>query len=138
MARISSAAHVTAILHFLQAFNRGDLGACESFLDPRVEWHSAASYRGRQEVRAMLASFGEKFSKPEARPDDFREAGGRVLVVVCFHEGDPAAPSAEQRQSWIADMSEDGLIRRVLSYQSPGEAARALEAMTAATPNVSA
>jgi hypothetical protein len=136
MARISSAAYVTAVLRLLQAFNRDALDACEQFLDPQVEWHSAVSYNGRAEVRGMLESYKERFTRPQARPDDFREAGGHVLMVICFHEGDDQAPPRELRQSWIADMNEEGLVRRVLSYPSPAEAARAFEALSAAAPKV--
>lgn len=136
MARISSAAYVTAVLHFLQAFNRNDLDACERLLDPHVEWHSATSYSGRADVRAMLAGIRGKFTNAQARPDDFREAAGHVLMVVCFHEGDPDAPRSEQRQSWITDMSDDGLIKRVIAYPSPADAARALEGLAAAARNV--
>jgi hypothetical protein len=132
MAPISSAAYVTAVLHFLQDFNRDDLDAAEGHLDPQVEWHSAVSYSGRAEVRAMLQALRERFSIPRARPDDFREAAGHVLMIICFHEGDPAAPPSQQRQSWIVDMTDAGLIRRVLVYPSPAEAARALEALAAA------
>jgi hypothetical protein len=129
MARISSAGYVTAVLHFLQAYNADDLDACERLLDPQVEWHSAVSYNGRDEVRGMLETLRERFERPHVRPDDFRESGGRVLMVVCFNEGDPAAPRREQRQSWLAELSEQGLIKRVVSYDTPAEAARALEAL---------
>jgi hypothetical protein len=138
MARISSAAYVTAVLQFLQALNRDDLDACERSLDPRIEWHSAVSYHGKAEVRAMLESIRERFSRPQIRPDDFRESAGHVLMIVCFHEGDPDALPRQQRQSWIADLNEEGLIRRVLAYPSPAEAARALEALAAAGPTVHA
>jgi ketosteroid isomerase-like protein len=129
MARISSAAYVTAVLNFLQAYNRGDYDACEQCFDPQVQWHSAISHSGRPEVMAMLKSFGERWTKVQVRPDDFREAHGHVLMIVCFHEGDPDSPPRQQRQSWIADINDDGLISRVISYTSPGEAARALETL---------
>src|SRR3954451_22276760 len=138
MTRISSAAYVTAVLHFLQAFNRDDMDDAVRFLDPQIEWHSAVSYSGRSEVRAMLQGIRERFTSAQARPDDFKEAAGHVLMIVCFHEGDPDAPPSEFRQSWIADMSDDGLIRRVLAYPSPADAARALEALAAAAPKVPA
>jgi ketosteroid isomerase-like protein len=138
MTRPSSAAYVTAVLKLLQAFNRNDLDECERLLDPKVEWHSAVSYNGREAVRAMLESYGEKFSRPQARPDDFRAAGDHVLMIVCFHEGDPEAPSREQRQSWIVDLSEEGQVRRVLSYPSPAEAVRAFEALSGGAPKVPA
>jgi ketosteroid isomerase-like protein len=138
MARISSAAYVTAVLQFLQAFNRNDLDACERFLDPQIEWHSAVSYNGREAVRAMLESYGERFSRPQIRPDDFRASAEHVLMIVCFHEADSDAQPREQRQSWIVDMNEEGHLRRVLAYPSPAEAARAFEALSAAALKVQA
>jgi hypothetical protein len=129
MARISSAAYVTAVLQFLQTYNRGDTEAFERYFDPRVEWHSAVTYKGRPEVVAMLKAFAERFTRPQARPDDFREAEGHVLMIVCFHEGDPDAPQRQERQSWIADVNDEGLIQRVIAYTSPGEAVRSLEAL---------
>ena len=138
MARISSAAYVTAVLQFLQAFNSGDLDECARLLDPKIEWHSAVSYKGREAVRGMLESLSERFTRPQIRPDDFRAAGEHVLMIVCFHETDPDAPRREERQSWIADMNDEGLLRRVLSYPSPAEAARAFEALSAAAPKVHA
>ena len=138
MARPSSATYVTALLQFLQAFNTGDLGACERFLDPQVEWHSACEYHGREAVRGMLQSYGERFERPQARPDDFRATAEHVLMIVCFYEGDPGAPAREQRQPWIVHMNEEGLIRRVIAYPSPAEAARAFEALSAGAPKVHA
>jgi hypothetical protein len=138
MARPSSASYVTAVLQFLQAFNRDDLDECERFLDPRIEWHSAVTYRGRDAVRKMLESFGERFTRPQARPDDFRAVADHVLIIVCFHEGDPDAPSRSQRQSWIADLTEEGLVRRVISFPSPADAARAFESLSAAALKVHA
>jgi hypothetical protein len=129
MARISSAAYVTAVLHFLQTYNSGDMDACESYLDPQVEWHSAVTYQGRADVRTMLEAFRGRWTRARARPEDFREADGHVLMIVCFHEGDPAAQQRQERQAWIADMSQDGLIRRVISYTSPAEAGRAFDAL---------
>jgi ketosteroid isomerase-like protein len=138
MARPSSAAYVTAVLQLLQAFNRNDLDACERLLDPQVEWHSAVTYNGSEAVRAMLETYSEKFSRPQARPDDFRAAGDHVLMIVCFHEGDPDAQAKQQRQSWILDLNEEGRVRRVLSYPSPAEAVRAFEALSAAAHKVHA
>jgi ketosteroid isomerase-like protein len=129
MARISSAAYVTAVLHFLQAYNRGDMDSCVTYLDSQVEWHSAATYQGRDEVQAMLEGLRERWTRAQARPEDFREADGHVLMIVGFHEGDPTAPQHDERQAWIADMSEDGLIRRIIAYTSPAEAARAFDAI---------
>jgi len=133
---MSSAAYVTAILQFLQAFNRNDLDACERLLDPQIEWHSAVTYKGRAAVRGMLESLRGRFTDPQLRPDDFRASGDHVLIIVCFHERDEDAQPHKQRQSWIADLNEAGLLRRVLVYPSPAEAARAFEGLSAGTPKV--
>jgi hypothetical protein len=138
MTRISSAAHVTAVLRLLQAFNRNDLDACEQVFEPQAEWHSAVTYKGRPALRSMLECYGERFSQPQVRPDDFKAAGGQVLIIVCFYEGDPAAQPREQRQSWIVDLNDTGLIKRVLAYPSPAEAVRAFEALAAAALKVHA
>jgi ketosteroid isomerase-like protein len=132
MTPISSAAHVTAVLRLLQAFNRNDIDACEQLFDPEAEWHCAVTYKGRGEVRSMLESYSERFTQPQVRPDDFKAAGAHVLMIVCFYEGDSTAQPREQRQSWIVELSEAGLVRRLLAYPSPAEASRAFEALAAA------
>ena len=134
MTRISSAAYVTAVLQLLQAYNRGDLDECERAFDPKVEWHGAAGYSGRAAVRGMLETLRDRWSSPQVRPEDFREAGGHVLMVVCFHEGDRAAPQQELRQSWIADVTDDGLINLVRAYDTPAAAARALDGLAPKVP----
>jgi hypothetical protein len=96
------------------------------------------AYKGPSEVLSMLHSVRERFTRPQARPDDFREAGGHVLMIVCFYEADPEAPPREQRQSWIVAMSEEALLRRVIAYPSPADAARAFEALAASAPKVHA
>src|SRR4051812_29649987 len=109
MARISSAAYVTAVLKFLQTYNRGDTDSFERYLDPQVEWHSAVMYKGRGNVVDMLKLFIDRWTVAKVRPDDFREADGHVMMIVCFHEGDPGAQQREERQSWIVDVTEAGL-----------------------------
>ena len=69
----------------------------------------------------MLEGFRTRFSTPQARPDDFREASGHVLMVVCFTEGDPEAVRIEERQSWLGDITDECLISRVVVYPQPVE-----------------
>jgi hypothetical protein len=59
-------------------------------------------------------------------------------MVVTFYEGDTEAPAREERQAWVAAMTEEGLVRRVIAYPSPADAARALEALAAAALKVHA
>ena len=132
MSPISSAAYVTAVLRFLHAFNSRDFDGCEQQLDPAIEWHSAGRYVGREQVVTMLHNLTARFSNCQARPDDFKESQGHVLMVICFHEGDPQAQPHDMRQSWIVDLSDEGLMQRVLSYETPAEAARSFDALAAA------
>jgi hypothetical protein len=135
MTRISSAAYVTAVLHLLQAYNAGDLDALEQRLDPKIEWDGAVAYRGREEVRGFIERFRARWLRPEVQPEDFRELDGRVLMVVSFSGGEATPESMrEERQSWIVEFNDDGLIARVLSYPSPAEAARTLEALAQKIP----
>ncbi|MFL5893539.1 MAG: hypothetical protein ACJ76Z_00325, partial [Thermoleophilaceae bacterium] len=86
------------------------------------------------QVRAMLAELRARWTKPQVRPEDFREAGGHVLMIVSFHEGEPGLPPRALRQSWIADVNDDGLVSRVRTYESPAQANRALDALMPKVP----
>lgn len=132
MAPLSSAAYVTAVLRFLQAYNAGDLDACEKALDPEIELHTAIEHKGRGAVRGYLESLRERFNEPQARPEDFREGGGYVLMIVTFFDAQPGPDysPAEVRQSWVTQVGDNGTLRRIVSYPSPAEAARALDAIT--------
>ena len=128
MRRISSAAYVTAVLRFLQTYNAGDFDALEELLVPEIEWHGVVDYRGREQVREYLERFHGRWDRSHARPEDFRESGGRVLIVVAF-TGDSTHTQRvlEERQSWICELTDDGRISRVLTYPTPADAALALE-----------
>jgi ketosteroid isomerase-like protein len=121
---------VTAVLQFLQSYNAGDLDNCIELLDPAIEWHGVVSYNGREEVREYLEGFHGRWDRSHAIPEEFREADGRVLIVVGF-TGDSTHTQRAlvERQSWICEMTDDGKIRRVLGYPTPGDAFRAFEEM---------
>lgn len=128
MRSTSSAAYVTAVLRFLQAYNAGDFDAIAELLEPDVEWHGVTSHIGREDVRDYLEAFHGRWGRSHVRPEDFRESGGRVLIVVAFW-GDSAHTSRplQEHQSWICSVSEEGSIQRVLVYPTPADAVRALE-----------
>lgn len=132
MAPLSSAAYVTAVLRFLQAYNSDDLEECLNSLHPDIEWHTAVEHRGREQVRDYLEALRGKFNVPQARPEDFREAHGYVLMVVTFYDGQPGPDysPAMERQSWLTQVGEDGTLRRIVAYPTPAEAARALDVIT--------
>ena len=131
MRRISSAGYVTAVLRFLQAYNAADFDALEELLVPDVEWDGVVTYRGRTEVREYLEAYHGRWEHSQARPEDFREAEGRVLMIVAFEGASrhTQRPLAE-RQSWICEIADEGRIRRIVTYTGPAEAALALERAT--------
>lgn len=128
MRRISSAAYVTAVLRFLQTYNAGDFDALEELLDPAVEWHGLVDYHGREQVREYLEGFQGRWDRSHARPEDFREAHGRVMMVIAFSGASlHTQRTLADHQSWICDVNDEGKISRVLTYPTPAAAALALE-----------
>ena len=128
MRSISSAAYVTAVLRFLQAYNAGDFDALEALCTPEIEWHGLTMHNGRADVREYLEDFHGRWNEPHVRPEDFREAEGRVMIIVVFSGASTHTQRMlEERQSWICELTEDGKISRVLTYPTPADAAEALE-----------
>lgn len=72
-----------------QAFNRGDIGWMVEHMQPEIEWHEAHEvpgakvYRGRDEVRGYLESFGRVWNDIRFDPEgEFRAEGDKVLAFV--------------------------------------------------------
>jgi uncharacterized protein len=70
------------------AFNRGDLDAVFKLLDPEIEWVTAdrvpfaGTYRGYDDVRALLRDQQEVFGEITMEPYEFFEAGDSVVAFV--------------------------------------------------------
>jgi uncharacterized protein len=70
------------------AFNRGDLDAVFKLLDPEIEWVTtdrvpfAGTYRGHDDVRALLRDQQEVFGEITMEPYEFFEAGDSVVAFV--------------------------------------------------------
>ena len=71
-----------------EAFNRGDLDAVFELLDPEIEWVNdervpfAGTYRGHDELRALLRDQQEVFDQLTMEPYEFFETGDHVVVFV--------------------------------------------------------
>jgi ketosteroid isomerase-like protein len=70
------------------AFNRGDVDAVFELLDPEIEWVNdervpfAGTYRGHDELRALLRDQQEVFGEVTMEPYEFFEAGDRIVAFV--------------------------------------------------------
>jgi hypothetical protein len=71
-----------------EAFNRGDLEAVFELLDPEIEWVTdervpfAGSYRGHDEIRALLRDQQEVFGQLTMEPYEFFETGDQVVAFL--------------------------------------------------------
>jgi ketosteroid isomerase-like protein len=72
-----------------EAFNRGDVDWMVERMHPEIEWHEAPEvpgakvYRGKEEVRGYLESFGRVWDDIRFDPEgEFQAAGDKVLAFV--------------------------------------------------------
>jgi uncharacterized protein len=71
-----------------EAFNHGDLEAVFELLDPEIESVNdervpfAGTYRGHEELRALLRDQQEVFGQLTMEPYEFFEAGDQVVAFV--------------------------------------------------------
>ena len=70
-----------------EAFGRGDIGAAMELFHPDVEWHDpdrpgGGTYRGHEGVLRNLEEWLEGWEEFRLEPEEFLEAGDRVVVLV--------------------------------------------------------
>jgi ketosteroid isomerase-like protein len=73
------------------AYNRDGPYAIIEFLDSHIEWgtpeqdpYMRGTYRGHEGVRRFLDQFFELFEEARIEPEEFLEAGDRVVVPFLF------------------------------------------------------
>ena len=70
------------------AFNRGDMDAAVSGLDPQVEWSEptefpgGGAYHGRDAVKGYLTQSRANWAEGASEPEQMIPAGDRVVVMV--------------------------------------------------------
>jgi ketosteroid isomerase-like protein len=130
----SSQHFVTVGLRFVDAFNRGDINACVELLHPKIEWYAsnrysdAESHIGPSDVRAYLESLHDHLDDPRMEPEDGFQLGDHVMLINRLRgKGTLAGHDVVERYNWVALVDGDK-FRRVITYPTPAEARRALEA----------
>jgi ketosteroid isomerase-like protein len=130
---------VKTVRESYEALNRGDVETALGVLDEHAEWceHSdlpeAGLYRGRDAIRAFLASFLESWEDFRQETEDViaGEGGGsasQVLVLLrSYSRGRGSGIDVEARYAHLWTM-EGGRGVRVDASSTPAEALRALNA----------
>jgi ketosteroid isomerase-like protein len=135
----SSQHFVTVGLRFVEAFNEGDIDACVDLLDPEIEWYASNRYSdaethiGQGDVKLYLESLHGHLDEPRMEPEDGYQIGDHVMLINRLRgKGTLAGHNVVERYNWVA-LVDDGRFKRVITYQTPAEARRALEAAVDAT-----
>lgn len=135
----SSQHFVTVGLRFVEDFNRGDIDACVELLHPDIEWYASNRYSdaethiGQKDVRLYLNSLYSHLDEPRMEPEDGIQIGDHVMLINRLRgKGNLAGHEVVERYNWVALVDGDR-FRRVITYPTPAEARRALDAAAGAT-----
>jgi ketosteroid isomerase-like protein len=130
----SSQHFVTVGLRFVEAFNRGDINACVQLLHPEIEWYASNRYSdsethiGPNDVKLYLEALYNHLDEPRMEPEDGYQIGDHVMLINRMRgKGTLAGSEVVERYNWVALIDGDR-FRRVITYPTPAEARRALEA----------
>jgi ketosteroid isomerase-like protein len=109
-----------------------DLDALLLLLDPAIEWVSPSDSlepgqrRGHSGVRDAFAATAMAWDHPSHTPQDFTDAGDKVLVTVAFRgHGRGSGMDAERTEFHVWTVQSQAIVRFQWFYQRQG----ALEAV---------
>jgi ketosteroid isomerase-like protein len=132
----SSQHFVTVGLRFIQAFNAGDIDGCVDMLHPDIEWYASNRYSdaethiGQGDVKLYLESLHGHLDEPRLEPEDGYQIADHVMLISRLRgKGTLAGHDVVERYNWVA-LVDGGKFKRVVTYPTPAEARRALEAAT--------
>jgi ketosteroid isomerase-like protein len=130
----SSQHFVTIGLRFVEAFNQGDIDACVQLLHPEIEWYASNRYSdsethiGASDVKLYLEGLHNHLDEPRMEPEDGFQIGDHVMLINRMRgKGTLAGSDVVERYNWVALIDGDR-FRRVITYPTPAEARRALDA----------
>ena len=116
----------------LEAFERGGLDATLSFYDPDVTWvvaedePEAATLRGHDGLRALLAQWLQAFDELHIDPKEFIDAGEAVVMPYQFRARERSSGSEiTAPETWVFWLR-DGMIIEVREYRHKAEALEAV------------
>jgi len=117
-----------------EAWIDGDVDRALAFFAEDAEWDvttysgwpEAEVYRGRERIRAFFEQWLGVWERYEAGVDDYVDAGGDLVVVLCWQRGysEGSQIPVEMRWALVATVR-DGLIVRGAAYDDREDALRA-------------
>jgi ketosteroid isomerase-like protein len=114
------------------AFNRGDLEACLTTIDPGIQWWPATDeliiepYRGHDGYRRLFAESREGVPDIQAEVEELLVVGDQVIACVRFWgRGRESGAPVEVRETHLARLR-DGKIIEVHEYREKHEALEAV------------
>jgi ketosteroid isomerase-like protein len=121
--------NVDAVKALFAAFANRDLDAAASVLDHEVEIRpglvgglEGTVYRGLSGNEQFWTDIDATWVKFRIEPHEFRDLGGRVLVLgQAFARGRESGISLDQPSAWVAEVR-DGKILRFRSFSDQREA----------------
>jgi ketosteroid isomerase-like protein len=124
--------NVDTVRRTLEAFERGGLDATLSFYDPDVIWvvaedePEAATLRGYDGLRALLAQWLQAFDELHIDPKEFIDAGEAVVMPYQFRARERRSGSEiTAPETWVFWLR-DGMIIEVREYRHKAEALEAV------------
>jgi ketosteroid isomerase-like protein len=124
--------NVDIVRRTLEAFERGGLDATLSFYDPDVTWvvaddePEAATLRGYDGLRALLAQWLQAFDELHIDPKEFIDAGEAVVMPYQFRARERSSGSEiAAPETWVFWLR-DGMIIEVREYRHKAEALEAV------------
>jgi ketosteroid isomerase-like protein len=133
---VSGLDQVGVVRRIWDAWARRDSDAALDLYDPAVEAMSglavgtprggeSGTYRGYQGLRRWLLDFSELFDDFVAEPEDFRDAGARVVVRVRMGGRGKRSGAYAELVFWNVYTVVEGRVVRLESFAKEGEALKA-------------
>ncbi len=130
--------NVDGVRAWVEALNRGDLGALLEIADPSVEYVSylasvsggVGTYRGHEGIRQFLRDLDEAWEWFAVGVDEYRDLGDCVLMVGRLRaKGRTSGLEVEQELAWLLDFrdgSGPGRFTRVRYFSTSADALQAV------------
>jgi ketosteroid isomerase-like protein len=129
--RSMSQRNVEIVRRVYEGFNENGMPDFR-LLDPEVEWHTSdraleqGPYHGHEGVRAFLSSGADVWTEAMAHPEEFIQAGERVLVRITLRTRGKASGIQSEDRFFQVWQLRQGRIVELRVYSNRAEALQAV------------
>jgi uncharacterized protein len=116
--------NVEVVRRIYEAVDRGDLDTANSYIHPKIEFHTYAQspeagvYRGKEAVQKYNEDLVEQFESIRFEVDELVDAGDRIVVLTTQHavpKGGRQEMKVHVVEVWVV---RDGLLAERRSYST--------------------